>query len=442
MVVDLLIIAGFIGLALWGWRAWNTSRAPRQPPTPPTNGGQPAQPAQATTGGAPDIMSGALKLGKGIYWMFFLGILSCVVTVVAVFISWMLSVASEMNDRYEKAGAEFEQSLQPPAQPAAAGTWDAEAWKAKAKFLLAHSYAYDKGWRNANSALVQVGNSSKQCQFPIIPYCGVHLPPLELALAPTGTKWNMADGYTGSLVDIKTRDLLAHYVRKTPYGTEITSFVPVASDSRETPYLSLSSTLPDRTDGLESEVTCQVWYPSKEVMEWDSATRLCLEKVWQSDFNQSVKVMDLPTEIDGFRVYWDLVIRSYPGWLADPSTRTGRWMKSPTLSDDHLSESAPRLLLMTVDDPVVVDPVRPWQAEVVYYDTGGLLVNGYFQTSSEDMARKVQSWRQREGLPDIGWEGGDQLHIYVPKRVDVGRTGLPFGVTIRVVLRLRTQPKG
>jgi hypothetical protein len=300
---------------------------------------------------------------------------------------------------------------------------------------LSKAYAHHEGWKNLNLDLRAGSDTSKSLSFPVIPYSGLHLPPLDLALAPAGTNLLIEDDPTNfSGVVVPNRFLLAVYQgERSPARNR--GFVTVAGGSSDTPRLLLETEYyPDQHELMGSTCKLTVQYKDACTARVDSCTRLVLEKVFSTDFDRPVKVMDLPTVIDGTPVNWDLVVRCYPAWIYDLRTGDGRWMSSSSLDEEYLSLCPPSLHIKQTENPY--EPV-------IWSDDARLLSSGSFQTSSEEMIERVRSWRDQNGYGDAGWQGGNQLHIVVRKYPDRHAiTPRPIHVAVRVILRVRTWSRG
>lgn len=299
---------------------------------------------------------------------------------------------------------------------------------------LSKNYAEGEGWESLNVKLLIADDTSKSSLvFPVIPYTGIHLPPIDLALAPVGTLLMLKDEESANSF---RRDLWVVYRGKKRHTRSYRQGdVSVVENCVDTPYLSLESGHhPDKASGMESVCYMNVEYADLDAAEMDRNTRIVLEKVFWSDFDRSIRIINLPTVIADTPVHWDLVVRCYPAWVPDPDTGTGRWMPSPALDSEYLDLLPPSLHIKQTEDP---------REPVIWSDTEGLLSGGSFQTSSEEMIRKVQGWRSRNGYTDVDWKGGNQLHIVVNKFPDrTASEARPIGVTVRVILRVRTQDRG
>lgn len=297
---------------------------------------------------------------------------------------------------------------------------------------LAYSAYPSNEWENLNLELRQISDTEKSLVFPVIPYKGTHLPPIDLALAPFGTVLLLKDeeAFIGG---IDGRNLWVMY-QGSKRHTRSRGGVSIANDAFDTPRLLLKSRFPDQHQFLPSTCTLTVQYPDQSTLQMDGNTRLALEKVFcGTDLGKSVKVMDLPTVIDDVPVHWDLVVRCYPAWKSDPGTNTGRWMYSPVLNEAYLSHFSPSLSIKQTEDP--------GESEI-WIDDEGLLSSGSFMTSSEEMIARVHGWRADKGKPDLGWSGGNQLHILVKGPPNQFKEEGSIEVTVRVVLRVRTWTRG
>ena len=59
------------------------------------------------------------------------------------------------------------------------------------------------------------------------------------------------------------------------------------------------------------------------------------------------------------------------------------------------------------------------------------------------MIERVRTWRVRNELPEVEWSGGDSLYLQVENVPDRNASEVrPTGVTARVILRVRTWPRG
>lgn len=329
-----------------------------------------------------------------------------------------------------------------------------EAVQASIERWLSISSAFSllDGWTNLDLDLVKISKTEKLIVFPIVPYAGTHLPPVELALAPAGTVFLRED--TEMYGGIPDRYLWVVY-----QGKKLQREAIMAGNSIDSPSLLLETTR--HSDGdlvLGSECKVIVRYPDLAAAGRDRR-RLVLERLFtaEEDFNQSIRVMDLPTVIEGVPVCWDLVVRCYPAWKdPDDLKRGGRWMPSPFLDQNYLALSPPSLRIeysetyenesLDVLDGVAVLPL-PEEATslddpdkfVIWRDNGGLLSTGCFKTSSKEMTGRVLAWRKRNGYPSVAWNGGESLYIRVDSSLDrhAGDGESLIGVTVRVVLMVQ-----
>jgi|GEM_PF-2738032 hypothetical protein len=297
------------------------------------------------------------------------------------------------------------------------------------KRWLARAYAKHEGWEDVHKDLEGSHDGTQQvCVFPVISYVGVHLPPIELALAPAGTRLFPRDDKLIS----SGRSLLVRYLKK-DYVTRGAIFpMCVPEDCIYSPILLLTTSDSNKVKATGSKCKLTINFSDEKTARLDESTRLCLEKSFWTDYDRPVKVMDLPTAIDGVPVYWDLVVRCYPAPMSDLTSRIGRWMPGVKLEREYMYGSSPSLQIRESedlsDDAIWID------------DDEHLLRKGVFATSTEEMRPRVKDWRYLKGLdPTVEWKGGNQLYVEVKKVPDRSAEGeAASSVMVRVILRVRT----
>lgn len=382
--------------------------------------------------------------------LFFLSIVSCAHQAVQIAGAEMENWDRAADERYEQQEEAEEReaarliAVEEDKERVEAVQASIERW-----LLMSSAFSLLDGWKNLNGSsfgLVKISKTERSLVFPIVPYAGTHLPPVELALAPAGTVFLRED--TEMYGGMPDRYLWA------VYGKKHRGEVVIASNSIDSPSLLLETRYSDGDPGSESKCKIIVRYPNLAAAREDG-TRLVLERLFTTeDFDQSIRVMDLPTVIEGVPVCWDLVVRCYPAWEdPDDPNRGGRWMPSPFLDQGYLTLSPPSLRIeysetyegkssdvsggaavLSFPEETPEDPDR----YVIWRDNErllGIAERCCFRTSSKEMTGRVLAWRQRNGYAPVVWNGGESLYIWVSSPPD--RDDESFGVTVRVILRVQ-----